>query len=213
MFEFGKLMKPAQGAVSSGAGKRRWWRWWAFPAALGIWVGACGRAPLGENPIQLAECGDAICAPTEDAETCEDDCFCGDGICSEGESIATCDEDCPRNCGNGACNEDETIANCPLDCARLPGCGDGNCRSPETEASCPADCSDEDCDNVCDVLESCENDCRNCGNGRCNSSVSPESCPEDCEENSFCGDGRCAGGENQYRRQNQRGAYGRQRKQ
>src|ERR1043165_6131164 len=100
-------MGPTNGG-GSRVGQKRWFRWALIALVAGSAAGGCGRAPLGENPIPLAECGDALCAPVEDADTCPSDCVCGDGICSLGESNSSCEADCPRNCGNGICNSDET---------------------------------------------------------------------------------------------------------
>ncbi|MEY4548806.1 MAG: hypothetical protein RL685_5001, partial [Pseudomonadota bacterium] len=48
-------------------------------AAAGL-VGACGRAPLGENQIQPAVCGNGLCDPEETTLGCSVDCFCGDAV-------------------------------------------------------------------------------------------------------------------------------------
>src|SRR5687768_6162774 len=109
-------MGPTQAGGRSTLGLQGWIRWAWLPTLFALWVGACGRAPLGENPIQLAECGDALCSPSEDGDTCAEDCFCGDGVCTDGETNTTCSADCERECGDDICDEGETAATCRVDC-------------------------------------------------------------------------------------------------
>ncbi len=67
-------------------------------------------------------CGDYVCDPGEDYQTCPSDCSyvatCGDGVCEfyAGESSNTCSADCVATCGNYVCDTGETYATCPSDC-------------------------------------------------------------------------------------------------
>ena len=100
-------------------------RWGALLIAGAGVFGACGRAPLGENPIESAECGDGICAPRENSTNCPADCYCGDNVCSDNEGGQTCSVDCRASCGDGDCDDSETAASCPRDCSTTASCGDG----------------------------------------------------------------------------------------
>ncbi len=76
------------------------------------------------SPTPLPVCGNYICEPGEDAQTCPSDCYiinsttCGDGVCEfyAGESSNTCSADCVATCGNYVCDTGETYATCPSDC-------------------------------------------------------------------------------------------------
>src|SRR4051812_45356124 len=91
---------------------------WLGLLAAGMGVGAaCGRAPLGENQIAPATCGDLLCdSHSENPVVCPQDCFCGDSVCSETETRQPCPTDCASGCGDGDCTDGETAANCPADC-------------------------------------------------------------------------------------------------
>ena len=110
--------------MGSKRGVRLGFRWGLVPLAIpllvGSIIGACGRAPLGENPILVqTECGDGLCSPLEGLTTCPSDCFCGDEVCSIGEDSDECSEDCPRGCGDGVCSSSEDAARCRADCSEL----------------------------------------------------------------------------------------------
>ena len=102
-----------------------------------------------------AVCGDGICAgePFETPSSCSEDCgTCGNLICEPPEDRNTCVIDCascvqyppddPRHF-DGICDIPENKVNCPNDCCSL-ACGDGICDDVvcgESGASCPADCN------------------------------------------------------------------------
>ncbi|MDY6974404.1 MAG: hypothetical protein SV775_19135, partial [Thermodesulfobacteriota bacterium] len=135
--------------------------------------------------IPGSNCGDGICDPDEDPQSCPQDCgtqgFCGDGVCDQaiGEDPITCPLDCEMSpvCGNGICEDGEDPFSCPQDCGTQGFCGDGVCDQAigEDPITCPLDCE------MSPV----------CGNGICEDGEDPFSCPQDCGSQGFCGDGLC----------------------
>lgn len=67
-------------------------------------------------------CGNYICEPGEDAQTCPSDCYvinntsCGNNVCEVnlGETSANCTADC--DCGDNICDASEDYLTCPADC-------------------------------------------------------------------------------------------------
>ncbi len=110
----------------------------------------------------ILACGDKICDPDENAQTCPSDCAanCGDGFCTPPENAQTCPKDCAANCGDGFCTHDEDSSTCPQDCPA--NCGDGLCTPPENARNCPKDCTGV------------------CGDGFCTHTEDSTTCPQDC---------------------------------
>lgn len=147
------------------------------------------------NPLCPAKCGDGLCDPWEDSESCLKDCpaECGDGLCAAPvESPENCPEDCPATCMDGICSPGESVYTCPSDCP--PVCENGVCEPTESAVGCPADCGW--CgDGVCGIAEGarggadCPKDClAACGDKKCVAGESADSCLVDC---CVCGDGKC----------------------
>ncbi len=65
------------------------------------------------------------------------DCYCGDGVCDPTENTQSCMQDCACD-EDGTCDADqgETAVLCPADCS----CGDGICDDSESAITCSADC-------------------------------------------------------------------------
>ncbi|GAB4509594.1 MAG: hypothetical protein Tsb0020_26210 [Haliangiales bacterium] len=160
--------------------------------AGGAWDATC--VGLAEDLCGLdcsggPTCGDGVCEPGEDCETCPEDCgecppppVCGDGVCEPGEDCETCPEDCGE-CG-GECVHDLCDEGEPLD----PACD--QCAADV----CAADgfCCEVAWDGICVGLaeDICGLDCSGgptCGDGVCEPGEDCETCPEDCGE---CG-GEC----------------------
>jgi hypothetical protein len=114
-------------------------------------------------------CGDGVCDPRENCESCPSDCIsdstavCGNGVCEigNGEDCESCSADCngvqngnPTQrfcCGDGAgqnpvgCADSRCTASgntCRATPVRNYCCGDFVCQGAETEASCSLDCGD-----------------------------------------------------------------------
>ncbi|MFH1047756.1 MAG: hypothetical protein V1738_05620 [Patescibacteria group bacterium] len=121
---------------------------------------------------RTVKCGDGTCSPTENHNSCPQDCepspaVCGDGTCETPENHISCPKDCeppPPECGDGACDVEESFETCPKDCEPPPvQCGDGKCEENrgETYKDCPSDCvppppgqaSDKDSDGLTDAEE------------------------------------------------------------
>lgn len=158
---------------------------------LFAFAAACGADATGSTQPVGSGCGDGICQPQEDCESCESDCggcgesFCGDGTCEEGiEDCDSCDADCgscESNCGDGICDPvTESCESCDQDCGDCsPTCGDASCDTDAEDcASCPSDCG------ACGSF---------CGDGVCDSALEDcDNCPSDCGScEPFCGDKVC----------------------
>jgi len=114
----------------------------------GTEAGETGGSTAGEG-----YCGDAVCGPDEDCESCALDCgaceTCGDGTCAGAETCETCPADCPLDecgegpsCGDGQCEPTESCERCPQDCGECDVCGNGVCGNGETCGSCAEDCGE-----------------------------------------------------------------------
>lgn len=131
------------------------------------------------NDWDLDDCGDGVCLPPENCNTCSQDCgecsWCGDDACTGAETCATCPMDCGgcQECGDGVCDAGENAANCPNDCSAA--CGDNDCSPNETTANCPQDCGSW------------------CGDGACNGSETASLCPQDCGQNNPPPPAGCSG--------------------
>ncbi len=66
-------------------------------------------------------CGDTVCDPWENCETCSDDCgicntitaFCGNNICEYDESCSKCPADCTSGCSIDANTFPPNLPTCP----------------------------------------------------------------------------------------------------
>jgi hypothetical protein len=95
-------------------------------------------------------------SPTENSSTCPLDCpvttpdpnpsFCGNEVCEPGENSETCYIDCfiPEEpfCGNEICEPGENAETCSIDCYIIeePFCGNEICEAGEDPEVCPSDC-------------------------------------------------------------------------
>ena len=142
-------------------------------------------------------CGNGVCDPNEDSQTCPEDCGpCdNDGVCEPPENNMNCPNDCP--CDNdGMCEPPENEMNCPNDCSGgtasdTDGCGNGVCDNGETEETCPEDCppdptvgpvcGDDVCEAPAENPQNCPEDCH-CGNNICEANLGEDemTCPADC---------------------------------
>jgi len=127
--------------------------------------------------IQPNQCGNGLCEPVEDCQSCSADCgtcppICGDGDCQAEEDCSNCPQDCGEClpiCGDENCDVDENCENCPDDCGICPPeCGDEVCEGDENCGNCPQDCGE--CTPECGDGE-CQRPDENCDN-----------CPQDCGE-------------------------------
>lgn len=140
--------------------------------------------PNNQNCCQVESgCGNAICEPVEDSNTCPADCVpgvvCGDGICDESEASTFCPADCGPTvqCGNNQCEQGETRDICPSDCEIVENsCGNGICDPSETQQNCPADCAPPP---------------PLCGNATCEIGENTSNCSIDCPPLP-CADFSCA---------------------
>ena len=97
-----------------------------------------------------ALCGNSVCDPTENAESCCKDCGCPSGYaCDSMTCIKT-----GGSCGNTKCELGESSATCCTDCGCPAGyscgvggcrlkpdvCGDGSCGATENSTNCCRDC-------------------------------------------------------------------------
>src|SRR5882672_3458033 len=117
-----------------------------YTAMAMAWVASVGVGALpgcgGDEPH--VQCGDGVCAVSESAANCCEDCACpnakvciahacvaavtcGDGICSPSESSTSCCEDC--GCSSGSSCKSGS-------CVKNAVCGDGKCDSGETQNNC-----------------------------------------------------------------------------
>ena len=136
----------------------------------------------------IGVCGNHVCDPHENCQTCPD-CSCKKGEeCQLGKCISIC--------GNGVCDPNETCKTCPPDCAN------STCEPEKGEncESCPSDCK-------CGRGERCEKlACRSfCGNGVCSAGENCDNCKKDCScpkyhncikgqcllPNPVCGNNKC----------------------
>jgi len=155
-----------------------------------------------------ATCGDDICDPGEDCQSCMSDCdqvsgaFCGNGLCEagDGEDCVTCAEDCagkakgPFCCGNGGKNpigcgvdaSDDTESNCNNDCGTPPPA----CVPTETtEVTCD-DGQDNDCDGLTDAADP---DCQICVPDETSEASCFDGTDNDCDLAVDCSDTDCEG--------------------
>jgi len=162
------------------------------------------------DPACPGYCGNGLCDPLENCNTCPDDCIkkttgppnrrycCGDGVCEGDENGTNCGVDCGGTyCGDGTCDAGEDSSNCPSDCGGSY-CGDETCDPGEDQCNCPDDCgtppsTETSCtdgiDNDCDTYTDCDDsDCDDdpaciesyCGDGTCDPDEDQCNCPEDC---------------------------------
>ncbi len=138
-------------------------------AALGAAQQAFSASTLNACTACAGVAPDGVCASSENAFNCAQDCACGDGTCAGGETPQSCPIDCKLGsnpssatddfCGNGRCEPWEKGVGgvlCAKDCKLAPDsvgtlCGDQSCDPGETSATCPADCGNK----------------ATCGNGTC----------------------------------------------
>jgi hypothetical protein len=151
----GSAVGDAGGTTGAGAGEANGGSGHGGAGSGGVGNGGQSSGPggggSGGDPMV---CGDAVCDPIEDCDTCASDCgdcpcegpdcegpVCGDGSCDVVEDCATCALDCgvcPPVCGDLVCEGGETCSSCSSDCGTCaPVCGDGVC---EPNESCLADC-------------------------------------------------------------------------
>ena len=148
-------------------------------------------------------CGDTVCSPSENCQTCPEDCECPPGCpddaCEGAETCKTCPADCGFCCGNETCQPEfgENCSICAVDCGFC--CGNGKCELVygENHETCPADCEasptcpDADCgtDENCNT---CPGDCGQCcGDETCQPQFGEDcdTCLADC--GFCCGNGKC----------------------
>jgi lysophospholipase L1-like esterase len=169
-------------------------------------AGDCGPPPSSE-----ANCSDGIDNDCDgDTDSADSDCAavgCGDSVCDPGEDCNTCPADCISRsrptalaycCGDGTCENAENATNCAVDCTGGSFCGDGTCDPGEDQCDCSDDCGlppatetlcsdgvDNDCDGATDGADS------DCG-GSC--AAVGEYCASDddcCSLNCFVRQNRC----------------------
>jgi C1A family cysteine protease len=185
--------------------------------------GDCGASEDNETDL----CTDGVDNDCDGAADCDDPdcdsepvCLCGNGVCDPVEDCNTCPNDCigggsDAGCGNGVCEPavGEDCRSCPNDCAGRQtgkpskrfccgddvGCVDSRCTSDGYACGStpvPFCCGD----NVCEGAEdsyNCEIDCGAppyCGDGSCDEDEDVCSCPGDCgapptNEAGSCSDG------------------------
>ncbi len=126
--------------------------------------------------LYFADCGDGDCSPSEDYESCSQDCcstvcnnFCESSFCFE------IDPDCDilgnatgECCGNGVCEGTDDCITCPADCPGSVVCSvdgdcpdDGNSLTVETcsnPGACDSSCSSVPCVVECSVDGDCPDD-------------------------------------------------------
>lgn len=165
----------------------------------------CRTCPGDCGPCEPV-CGNAVCEPGEDGQSCPADCpTCGDRICDPeiGETCTTCSADCgpcPVVCGNGTCETGEDFVSCAADCPTL-FCGP-NLPCPEG-FFCIGDpplqiCARADAVPNCPLLGEIAVSCLTGGQGVCESIaalVGASTCNGTCCEPPVCGDGPCDSGE------------------
>ena len=104
--------------------------------------GECAAQVCAVDPFCCTVAWDGLCVGEAEA-ICGLECepTCGDGLCDPGEDPESCPGDCPLFCGDGQCTPgDETCVTCAEDCGACE-CGDGACDLGEC-ASCEQDCPD-----------------------------------------------------------------------
>lgn len=182
------------------------------------WNPAAGRYECGTDgspdPSGLAEpvcptlgpkCGDGLCEPGEDMESCFVDCpapgHCGDGKCMGYEYFSNCPEDCYQEFCDAfsevGCCLGDTVVWCTwagqyqVSCSPVLGCGwslyemQYTC-GPNVVPEEPTGFLPRECDFYVHEMI--------CGDGECTGSEGYESCPEDCITNGcqyYAPDGCC----------------------
>lgn len=102
--------------------------------------------PANLKRVREKACGDGTCQPTENAQTCPDDCarrptpVCGDGICSENEA-AFCKADCQtKHYCDDACGGQGEGCYCDASCKEY-----GDCCGPDGTDSGAKTCAGSTC--------------------------------------------------------------------
>ena len=123
--------------------------------ACGQQDGCCDPDCNGQEEDPDCLCGNDLCEPGEDCDSCPKDCIsdtgsgtcgaCFKGVCNgdchpnkEGPDCADCSPS--YCCGDSFCEGNENSGNCEIDCGSGPGCGDGICDPGENSCNCQLDC-------------------------------------------------------------------------
>ena len=184
--------------------------------ACGQQDGCCDPDCNGQEEDPDCLCGNDLCEPGEDCDSCPKDCIsdtgsgtcgaCFKGVCNgdchpnkEGPDCADCSPS--YCCGDSFCEGNENSGNCEIDCGSGPGCGDGICDPGENSCNCQLDCGaapgteipnatcSDGLDNDCDGSIDCS-DTEDCsGEPTCSDGCKSKS--EECRSNSECCSGSC----------------------
>jgi hypothetical protein len=173
----------------------------------------CFDTECASDPGCPGYCGNGLCDPLEDCQSCPEDCpiktkgppnalyCCGDGIC-EGHEIMypdICPVDCAGTyCGDDNCDTYEDSSNCPEDCGGGSYCGDDTCDPGEDQCNCAADCGTPPSTET-SCTDGIDNDCgggTDCDDSDCDTDPACDCLPNgtSCSDDSECCSNKCRGG-------------------
>jgi hypothetical protein len=154
-------------------------------AGSGYWDSICvAECTECGSCLPEAECGNALCEPSEDCGTCAEDCTCAPGWTCE-DAVCVDPGGCVGDCEGKECGSDGCGGSCGA-CEDGFVCGGGDTCVEDT---CEADCVGKDCGD-----DGCGGSCGECADGEeCSmAGLCGEICVPDCEGKE-CGDDGCEG--------------------